>query len=282
MEMMNKSENNESGSHEEQPVNSVNNRSALAARTGLRRFSLPPPLIKSFSVVETQPTYHISGNDMNTTTSPAVADLPVPLAACNDDEEEKVDLGGLTTDDEFKNLRDSDPFLFYSIPEVRRRSLTFTDDFLSDGEDSDDDEDDVEERIASFHPHLGQAAVSEETNSDTITGDESTTARRRSSYLRANTCPAGMLANAEIRRSLIESGSLVVRRRHRLTMEAHPTLVVDDIMSSLGSASMRGLSIDNDGDESSIDFCDDGFKVEPLRRVLKSMSSKNVLGHGKD
>lgn len=282
MEMMNKSENNESGSPEEQPANSVNTRSAMAARTGLRRFSLPPPLSKSFSVVETQPTYNIHGNDKNTTTSPAVADLPVPLAACNDDEEEKVDLGGLTTDDEFKTLRDSDPFLFYSIPEVRRRSLTFTDDFLSDDEDSDDDEKNAEETVASFHPRPGQAAVSEVTNSDSNTGGEGTTARRRSSYLRANTCPAGMLANAEIRRSLVESGSLVVRRRHRLTMEAHPTLVVDDIMSSLGSASMRGMSIDDDGDDSSIDFSDDNFKVEPLRRVLKSRSSRNVLGHGKD
>ncbi|KAL7462408.1 hypothetical protein ACHAXS_002785 [Conticribra weissflogii] len=284
MDMMNSSDNRRD-SAEAQPVNSVNNRSAMAARAGLRRFSLPPPLVKSFSICETQPTHGITGNIQNYTTPAAVVDdIPVPLAACESGgEEEQVDLGGFTTDDEFKNLRDSDPFLFYSIPEVRRRSLTFTDDFLSDDDDdSDDNEYDVEDKIDRLYPRPAQSAASEETNNNSIAGGDGNTARRRSSYLRANTCPAGMLANAEIRRSLIKSGSFVVRRRHRLAMEAHPTLVVEDIVDSMESASMKSSSASKEGDDCSIDFSDDDFKVEPLRRVLKSMSSRNVCGHEND
>ena len=249
---------------------------APSRRRSRGQFTLPA-LRNSFSIVETIKSNAADGiTEIDTRHSQANARTSsrttlIPLAEI-DEREKRVDLGELMFDDEFKKLKSSDPFLFYSIPEVKKRSLTLTDEFDFSDDDSDDDDD--EEMAPPVRPvrrfdQVEQAPVHQQEQ------QLDRPVRRRSSLTRIMSCPAGMLANAEMSRSLFEGRSTVVPRSSRLSVEAHPNLVVDDIMSSMGSSALCGFNEEDDnidGSDSDEEFDD------TLKRVLNRMNTKSILG----
>mmetsp|Transcript_26277 Transcript_26277/g.52797 ORF Transcript_26277/g.52797 Transcript_26277/m.52797 type:complete len:269 (-) Transcript_26277:160-966(-) len=193
------------------------------------------------------------------------------------DEDDTVDLSSVTTKEDLKNLWVSDPFLYYSIPEIHKNAYKV---------DSDEDDDDAElEReygvapsgmprlsMTTPPPSRAQNPAAEQQQQQQMnneqTNEESRPTRRRSSNtLRNLSCPAGMLANADISYALFHGGTTLVTRRHRISTEAHPSLIVDDFVGD------EELSDDED-----FDIEDDDFE-EPLLGVLKKMSSKRMLGH---
>lgn len=161
--------------------------------------------------VETQTTSDESNEEYDE--DPFECRVFVQLSA-EDTAREEVDVGGLSSED-LRRLKRDDPFLYYSIPSIRRRSYRFN------GED----------------------------------GDEAD-AVRMTSPLRRTSLPAHVLANADISRSQQEEArqevegpaieeprrrNSVVRRNRRLSTEAHPTLVCDELMREL-----QDLDIDDD------------------------------------
>mmetsp|Transcript_3980 Transcript_3980/g.8941 ORF Transcript_3980/g.8941 Transcript_3980/m.8941 type:complete len:247 (+) Transcript_3980:243-983(+) len=110
------------------------------------------------------------------------------------------------TDDDLRRLKRDDPFLYYSIPAVRRRSYRFH-------EENENDDDD-ENAIWSL----------------------------RSSHSRRSSLPAEVLAEAENTRSRRGQGEpvedatkrdSVVRRNRRFSTEAHPSLVCGELLQEL-------------------------------------------------
>mmetsp|Transcript_25334 Transcript_25334/g.51830 ORF Transcript_25334/g.51830 Transcript_25334/m.51830 type:complete len:298 (-) Transcript_25334:223-1116(-) len=179
--------------------------------------------------------------------------------------------------EDLKNLWVSDPFLYYSIPEIHKNAYKV---------DSDEDDDDAElEReygvapsgmprlsMTTPPPSRAQNPAAEQQQQQQMnneqTNEESRPTRRRSSNtLRNLSCPAGMLANADISYALFHGGTTLVTRRHRISTEAHPSLIVDDFVGDEESS-----------DDEDFDIEDDDFE-EPLLGVLKKMSSKRMLGH---
>lgn len=195
------------------------------------------------------------------------------------DEDETVDLSSVTTKEDLKKLWVSDPFLYYSIPEIHKNAYRV---------DSDEDEDEAElQRVYGVAPSgMPRVPAADQVNqrqpqrqqhpqqepserNDEQTHEESRPPRRRSSNTARNlSCPAGMLANADISYALFHGGTAVVTRRHRLSTEAHPSLIVDVVLSD------EELSDDED-----FDIEDDDDFEEPLMGVLKRMSSTRILGH---
>lgn len=177
--------------------------------------------------------------------------------------------------EDLKNLWVSDPFLYYSIPEIHKNAYKVE-------SDEDDDEAEIEREYgvapsgmprlskASHPPSQAQnpAAEQQQQKNNEQTNEVPRPNRRRSSRsLRNLSCPAGMLANADISYALFHGGTTLVTRRHRISTEAHPSLIVDDFVGD------EELSDDED-----FDVEDDDFE-EPLMGVLKKMSSKRILGH---
>ena len=196
----------------------------------------------------------------------------IPLAEI-EEREERVDLGDLMFDDEFKKLKSSDPFLFYSIPEVKKRSFMMTDDFDSSDDDSDSDDEEMAPpaRPVRRFNHVEQVPLLQQEQKE----DPPARARSQSSAIRNMSCPAGMLANADMARSLFEGRSTVVPRSRRLSVESHPNLVVDDIMSSMRSSKL--CDFDEEYDDIDGSDSDEEFD-ETLKRVLNRMNSKSILG----
>ena len=162
----------------------------------------------------------------------------VKLADDDPDYKKEVDLGSYT-DDQLRELKRTDPFLYHSIPAVRRMSYR-----------------DVDVETAAL-----------------IRMARSTTSRRSS-------MPADVLMNADIARSrqggvsqdrdgqraeaMIEEEEEeeedrpIVRRRGRHSTEAHPTLVLEELMRELdGEGDLDGVNDEDDDDgldEEDLDF----------------------------
>lgn len=156
-----------------------------------------------------------------------------------DNNKNQVDIGSLS-DEDLRRLKRDDPFLYYSIPSIRRRSYRF---------------DDVDEE--------------EEGRADAIRNamTRMSTTRRPT---RRTSLPAQVLANADISRSqrqqqeevvatgLVEEVLTVmieepsrrssVTRCRRLSTEAHPSMVCDDLLRELEEIE------DEDEDEDDIDM----------------------------
>ena len=170
----------------------------------------------------------------------------VKLADDDPDYKKEVDLSSYT-DDQLRELKRTDPFLYYSIPAVRRMSYR----------------DNVDVETAAL-----------------IRTARSTTSRRSS-------MPADVLMNADIARSrqggvgqdrdgqraeaMIEEEEEeeedrpIVRRRGRHSTEAHPTLVLEELMRELdGEGDLDGDNDDEDDDdgldEEDLDFFSPGHE----------------------
>mmetsp|Transcript_28584 Transcript_28584/g.60960 ORF Transcript_28584/g.60960 Transcript_28584/m.60960 type:complete len:221 (+) Transcript_28584:187-849(+) len=135
----------------------------------------------------------------------------------NDESNRKeIDIDTLS-DDDLRRLKKDDPFLYYSIPSIRRRSYMFDDDG--------DDDDDIRAAVRSS---------------------------RRSSL------PAKVLANADISRWSHQQQQArqeieeprrrresVVKRSRRLSTEAHPSLICDELLRELQELDV-GSDVDDD------------------------------------
>ena len=252
-------------------------------------------LANSFSIFETIKSNSIESiSEVDTRDAHTIrVTTRVPLLeAIEDDEDLTVDLSSVTTKEDFKRLWASDPFLYYSIPEIHRRSYKVSED------DSDDDEDELgvtspavtspaglfppkarqapaaaAVTVAVAHPQE-QAQAQEHQQRLNDVGEEHRPARRRSSTTSRNmSCPAGMLANADISYSIFHGGTAIVTRCRRLSTEAHPSLVVDDAWSTFNDDYLT-----DDDDDSLYDSDDDSFD-EPLKRALTRMNSIKVHRH---
>lgn len=153
---------------------------------------------------------------------------------------QEIDLSEMNSDD-LQRLKSEDPFMYYSIPEVHKRSYRFGEVSANDiaaavlGEE--DLEEDYEEEEEMDEPQeLAPQAVGRRP--------------RHRPAMRHASCPAGMLANADIARAMFElndthSASSVVSKRRRLSVEAHPALVCDYLMldeDGLEGSGRSGLS----------------------------------------
>ena len=166
-----------------------------------------------------------------------------------EDEELTVDLSEVTTKEDLKALRATDPFLYYSIPKNHLDSYSF-----NDLADSEDDENEIGGASPAGFPSIPlaqRAPVVRSQGQQTQDGQATQTRRRSSSSARNLSCPAGMLANADISYSLFNGGTTIVTRSHRLSTEAHPSLMMDDLDLS---------SSDDDDDD------------QPARRVMAMMN----------
>ncbi len=259
---------------------------------------------------------------------------------------------------DLKNIWASDPFLFYSIPEIHKNAYKVSDSEDSSASSSDDLEDLDGRDESALHaileksglrpsgiPHLHKIPVSrpvpqaqqvhplkkeaplppirESTDGAAPDANDSShdnnggngdrgpmMQRRRSSLTRRNfSCPAEMLKKADIAYSLFHGAKPVVKRRHRLSTEAHTALVAEDVLLSVAAAAVAGVagnsagggkdvgssasasapasaaakndkkigwdvSSDSDSDTDTDDD-DDDFD-DPLRTVLKRMTSVRV------
>lgn len=157
----------------------------------------------------------------------------------DDADDDEVDIDKLS-DSDLKNLKVADPFLYYSIPGLRRRSYLF----------EDDDDDDADIRIQALQvPRVPQP-------------------RRR---LRRTSLPAEVLAGAEMnsarqgrQQQQVDSSEehqprrgSVVQRSRRLSTEAHPTLVCDEMMREL-------QALDGDMDEDDLDMLEHALMMGGL------------------
>ena len=154
-----------------------------------------------------------------------------------------VDLTGVTTMDVLMEVKASDPFLYYSIPEVHKRSFTLTDDLdfedtnhynHTDTKNDDTDDYDWAQDTFQVQKKAEETAAQEPVHpllASRTTTDQQQPKRKqrchRSQISRSHflSCPAGILANADISHSLFKEGSTVVRRNSRISVEAHDIVV---------------------------------------------------------
>ena len=208
-------------------------------------------LANSFSIFETIKSNSIDSiNKVDNRDAHRISVVTkVPLLEIGEgDEDITVDLSEVTTKEDLKNLWSSDPFLYYSIPEIHQRSYK-----VSVLDDSDDDEDELEVTspagFPSMIPKAQQAPVAvahpQEKEQQQQVQVRRPERRRSSATLRNLSCPAGMLANADISYSLFNGGTPIVTRCRRLSVEAHPTLVVGDDIDDFLSVS----DFDSDNEE---------------------------------
>jgi len=127
-----------------------------------------------------------------------------------------------------------------------------------DDDDDDDDDDDEEEEELTDESERGEAQQQQQGSSsrstsqqqqqqqqgeeaDAATNRPSAPARQRPRQRRtlrslAASCPAGMLANADIARAQFQAesqrSSTIIKRR-RLSVEAHPSLICEDVMERI-------------------------------------------------
>ncbi len=162
----------------------------------------------------------------------------IPVATVREFPEESVNLS-LLDPVAIKNLKTSDPFMYYSIPEMRRRSYQSLED---------DDEDNGEISIApTVLPQENE--VPAEAQPSLV--EEPLPRRRRERHV---SCPAGMLADMEIARSQLEG---VVSRRRRVSTEAHSSVVLSNMAEALAQIEENG-----DLNEFLRDFEDDDDNAE--------------------
>mmetsp|Transcript_29859 Transcript_29859/g.51540 ORF Transcript_29859/g.51540 Transcript_29859/m.51540 type:complete len:307 (-) Transcript_29859:77-997(-) len=152
---------------------------------------------------------------------------------------EEIDLAEMTHED-LQRLKVEDPFMYYSIPQVHERSYRFENDEEAAAAALDEDwnsnslEDQHEGTAAPNEASDSQAGEGEGNVPDAATVSPHQNNRRprcRPPLQRATSCPAGMLANADIARSSRNNHQVVKKRR--LSVEAHPNLVCEDLMSSI-------------------------------------------------
>mmetsp|Transcript_26462 Transcript_26462/g.55185 ORF Transcript_26462/g.55185 Transcript_26462/m.55185 type:complete len:256 (-) Transcript_26462:202-969(-) len=167
----------------------------------------------------------------------------IPVATVREYPEESLDLSQLDPV-ALRNLKTSDPFMYYSIPEMRRRSYQSLED---------DDEDDNEtSTVPTGLPQENE--ISAETQPSLA---EEPPLRRRME--RHSSCPAGMLADLEIARSQLEG---MVPRRRRVSTEAHSTVVLRNMAEALAQIEENGglneflRDFDDEDDENNVSVGD--------------------------
>jgi hypothetical protein len=189
---------------------------------------------------------------------------------------EEINLNEMSSSD-LARLKVEDPFMYHSIPEVRARSYKFADgdaaaiaaavlgdDIADEGLDVDDDEQQQQQQgpMANYSNHEGNSSQLSRQQVVPTNGREDAHAVASSSSASSNprsggprqlrtsivqrrdlaaSCPAGMLADADIARAAYVSRRRprIVKRR-RLSVEAHPSLICEDILGSI---------VDTEGDD---------------------------------
>mmetsp|Transcript_12930 Transcript_12930/g.28332 ORF Transcript_12930/g.28332 Transcript_12930/m.28332 type:complete len:298 (-) Transcript_12930:372-1265(-) len=173
---------------------------------------------------------------------------------------EEIDVTEYSNED-FDNLKKKDPFMYYSIPEIRRSSFLMSEVDANESEDNDvvvENEETIAMAvnainagaidigtniIGSINPQVSQSSSSRGQGKQPVFRNGQLR-RQSSAHLRTTSCPAGMLANADIshsqRNAILNSrrrsgeqrrngglnNSLVVRKSVRLSVEAHPDLIL--------------------------------------------------------
>lgn len=147
---------------------------------------------------------------------------------------QEIDLSEMSSED-IQRLKVEDPFMYYSIPAVHSRSYRFDESSAADivaqvaegggglGEDDGRQEGEEEE--------MGEDRQEEQEGAATPPVNAATSRTRRIETSRS--CPAGMLANAEIARAAFEQDQQQQRnvvKRRRISVEAHPSLICEDMM----------------------------------------------------
>lgn len=128
--------------------------------------------------------------------------VSVRLANDDGDNDEKVDVSNLS-DEDLLRLKQEDPFLYYSIPSVRRRSFRFENDVSA-----------VAPRTSSRRSSLPE---------EVLAGADISRYHQRNVLA----CPR------ERRTAPSEPQEHMVRRGRRFSTEAHPTLVCDELMKQI-------------------------------------------------
>ncbi|KAL7550611.1 hypothetical protein ACHAWF_013833 [Thalassiosira exigua] len=148
-----------------------------------------------------------------------VFEYSVTVKLANDEKNEKVDLSSFS-DEELRRLKKDDPFLYYSIPSLRRKSYAF---------DTDDDDAILRDIRSSSSTHR-RSSISAEV----LAGADISLARHRR---------AGEAAEGDA----VRRGS-IVRRDRRLSTEAHPSLICEEMMRELEALD----NADSDDDDMSL------------------------------
>lgn len=232
-----------------------NDDSDSAARRLSASFSNGTPLSRPHVV----DTTHRPSVNTNEPPTEFIAQIRLSDKLTEDDEEFEIDD---YTDDDLKALKVNDPFLYYSIPEVRRASFNIA------GDDDDDDEDRVDEEIKrqfDAESTIVQAtSLGTSVNTSNSANPNPPPPPPRRNVSRATSCPAGMLASADIARSQLLAGTTNgrVRRSVRLSVEAHPSLM----LQSLEEEIMNGGGGDSEEEESEDD--------ERIRRLVDDLKRK--------
>lgn len=128
----------------------------------------------------------------------------VQLADDENNSRKEIDIGTLT-DDDLRGLKKDDPFLYHSIPSIRRRSYLFDDDDIV--------------RAAARSSRRSSLPVEVAANADISQRAQQQQARQEDGTMRI-----------EVPRRRRES---MVKRSRRLSTEAHPSLVCDEILRQL-------------------------------------------------
>jgi len=188
---------------------------------------------------------------------------------------EEVDISELSTED-LRRLKEEDPFMYYSIPEVGGRGYRL--EGRLDGVDG------IEgEELAAIQ---GGVADDEEDwwqdEEGNVNGDgrprRRRTWRRRLTAPLSLSCPAGMFATADVARSVARR-EMVIKRR-RLSVEAHPNFLFEDLMGMTtakeeGDGGEEGSNGEDDEDE-------EDRVLEMLMRSVSSFTGDEVEEGGED
>ncbi|KAL7546820.1 hypothetical protein ACHAWF_014747 [Thalassiosira exigua] len=151
----------------------------------------------------------------------------------------EIDLSELSSED-LERLRIEDPFLYYSIPAVRARSYRF--EALGEPGAASRGAEGLGTSAAAEMVETSMGSPARDAVQDEQDGVPPTSVLRRgrarpSSRLRAS-CPAGMLADAELARAG------VVSKRRRLSVEAHPALIFENFDFNLSEEDVSSEDMD--------------------------------------
>lgn len=115
--------------------------------------------------------------------------------------------------------------MYHSIPEVHKRSFKFDEGAIDLAQllEPDDDDDDDDDLFAG-----GQEGADAGAGGTGAAAAGGTGPRRRMRPRLSTSCPAGLLADADIARAMFERTKVIKRRR--LSVEAHPSLVCEDML----------------------------------------------------
>jgi hypothetical protein len=142
----------------------------------------------------------------------------------------EIDINALSEED-LCSLKTDDPFLYYSIPSIRRKS------YLCDGDDDGDAT--MMRRVASSSSRRSSLPIDFRQNQDALYQVVPEDARRRES---------------------------VVRRMSRLSTEAHPTLILGEMMLH----ELQELDDDDDAD----DCMDLSVTADDLEQMIKELKDQ--------